>query len=319
MARVIVLGAKGRFGRAAASAFADAGWSVTAFGRNWEASSQMDATRVDGDAKDHAALAAACQGHDVIVNAINPPYEHWAKELPGLTASVIHAARTSGATVMIPGNVYNYGAGMPEVLREDTPWQPTTRKGTLRVEMEHAFKASSVPTIVLRAGDFMEREKTGNWFDSYIAAKAQAGKITYPGPMDQIHAWAYLPDMARAMVHLAERRATFGPFEEFGFEGYTLTGTELVALISQTIGMRQKVSGMPWWLLRLIGLVSPQIREVMEMRYLWQVPHGIDGARFRKTVPEFVPTPVPAAFKAMLGPQNVAQGRESLSFSAHSA
>ncbi len=35
MSSVIVLGAKGRFGRAAVAAFTDAGWTVTELARAW--------------------------------------------------------------------------------------------------------------------------------------------------------------------------------------------------------------------------------------------------------------------------------------------
>lgn len=319
MTRVIVLGAKGRFGRAAVAAFANAGWSVTAFGRNWDTAPTDRVKRIEGNAKDAAALAKACQGQAIIVNAINPPYEKWAGELPDLTRSIIAAVRASGATVIIPGNVYNYGAGMPETFAENTAWAPTTRKGKLRVEMERSYRDAGVPTIVLRGGDFIEREKTGNWFDSYIAAKAHLGKTTYPGPLDQVHAWAYLPDMARAVVALAERRHRFAPFEEFLFEGYNLTGAELVELIAEATGRPQKVSRLPWPILRLIALFSPQVREVIEMRYLWEVPHGADGSKLRAAIPEFEPTPARDAIKAALVQQNAHSDGEALSFSVHSA
>ena len=301
MPKVIILGAKGRFGRAALHAFRDAGWEVTAFARDWP-EDQADHAVAIGDVTDTATLAAACAGQDVIVNAINPPYEKWAAVLPDITRSVIAAARASGATVIVPGNVYNYGADAPEVLREETPWRPTTRKGTLRATMEGAYRDAGVPTIVLRGGDFIEAAKTGNWFDSQIAAKARKGRTVYPGPLDRVHAWAYLPDMARAAVMLAERRDSLAPFTQVNFPGYALTGAELAEAIGQAVGRKQKIGGLPWWLIRILGLVQPAMREVMEMRYLWQVPHRLDGTRLHDLLPGFTPTPLPEAMKAVLTP-----------------
>ena len=212
-----------------------------------------------------------------------------------MTASVIEAAEASGATVMMPGNVYNYGAGMPERLGEETPHAPTTRKGHLREEMEQAYAGAGddgVRTIILRAGDFIEREKTGNWFDSHIAANVAKELVIYPGPLDRVHAWAYLPDMARAMVGLAERRAAFAAFERFGFPGYGLTGQELVDLMERASGRTLKVKGLPWSMIRLLGLVLPQMREVAEMAYLWRTPHAIDGAKLAAALPDFQATPL---------------------------
>lgn len=300
MGNVIILGAKGRFGRAALHAFTQAGWNTRAFARQWSDKLPAGITKVTGNAFDTDALTAACAGCDVIVHALNPVYEKWAHDLPRLTASVIAAARQTGATVLFPGNVYNYGAEAPELLQETTPWQPTTRKGALRMEMENAFRAARVPTIVLRGGDFIEGHKTGNWFDSQIAPKTRTGKTTYPGPLDRVHAWAYLPDMARAAVLLAEARDGFDLFEEFGFEGYALTGSDLVHALESASGKKQTVSGMPWPIVRAMGVFSRRMREVVEMRYLWQVPHRLDGRKLQQTLPGFVPTPLADAMKLAL-------------------
>lgn len=302
MPKVIILGAKGRFGRAATHAFKAAQWEVVTFARGSGFHPGEGIAHITGDVTDTPALTAACAGCDVVVNAINPPYENWQAALPGITQSVVGAAKATGATVLIPGNVYNYGADAPARLTETTPWQPTTRKGRLRVEMEETYRASGVRTIVLRAGDFIEREKSGNWFDAQIAAKADRGRTVYPGPVDQLHAWAYLPDVARAAVMLAERRADFASFEEFGFAGYTLTGAELTTAIGKAVGRPQKISGLPWMIVRLMGFFQAAMREVYEMRYLWRVPHWVDGQKLKRTLPEFNPTPVDVALKTVLGP-----------------
>ena len=159
--KVIILGARGRFGRAASWAFYEAGWDVLVFARVWdEASPQPNAVPIEGDAFDSAAVARAAEGCDVIVNALNPPYPRWKHDLPRLNKNVIDAAKATGATAMIPGNVYNYGEAMPDLLTEKTPQVARTRKGRLRVAMEQACADSAedgVRTIVLRAGDFIER------------------------------------------------------------------------------------------------------------------------------------------------------------------
>ena len=307
MKKVVVLGATGRFGRAAVTAFSDAGWEVTGTARHWP---MPDAQHVIVDPADAEALSAVARGQDVIVNALNPPYPDWAKEVPRFTKAVIAATRSSGATVMIPGNVYNYGAAMPERLHEDTAWNAHTRKGAIRVRMEHAYRDAGVRTIVLRGGDFLEAAQSGNWFDAQIAAKAWAGRVMYPGPRDVVHEWAWLPDMARAMVGLAEQRADFAPFEEFGFAGFALTGNDLVDLIERAVGRSCRVNGMPWPVVRMMALVSPLMREVSEMRYLWRVPHAIDGSKLAQALPDFIPTPAPEAIATALAAWKPPTGTE---------
>ncbi len=303
--KVIILGAKGRFGRAAVDAFLASNWEVSAFARSWEGVEKRAGIElIAGDAFDASAVANAAAGCDVIVNALNPPYPKWAHDLPRFTKNVIEAAKTTGATVMIPGNVYCYGEGMPERLTENTPHAPTSRKGQLRDEMELAYASASndgVQTIILEAGDYIEREKTGNWFDSHISADVANGCVMYPGPLDQIHAWAYLPDLARAMVELAKKRTSFAAFERIGFPGYSVTGQSLVNAIEQATRRSLKVKGMPWPMIRLLGFVVPQMREVAEMSYLWRTPHAIDGAKLAAALPDFNATPIEVAIADAIG------------------
>ena len=291
--RVIIAGAGGRFGRSAAAAFKTAGWEVTALVRSKRPEAPRHADRlVLCDAMDRQALAAACEGHDVIVNALNPPYEDWAQMLSTLTRNVIAAAKESGATVCIPGNVYVYGNPVPEVLTETTPHSESTKKGRLRIEMERAYRQAAnegVRTIILRSGDYMEGRDTGNWFETHIARSVGKGILSYPGPSNIAHAWAYLPDKARAMVMLAEKRESFALFEEFGFEGFAISGDQLANLATQAVGKEVRVAAFPWIAVKAMAPFSRRMREVLEMRYLWQQPHQIEGSKLRQALPQFEP------------------------------
>lgn len=287
--RVLILGANGRFGRAASDAFVAAGWRVVEVARNGTA--RADRSRLVFDAGDASVLSAAASGMDVIVNALNPPYPLWQDEVPRMTASVIAAARANGCTVMIPGNVYNYASRMPEMIRADTPQEPDTRKGRIRVEMEAAYHMAGIRTIVLRAGDFIEGRDSGNWFETHMTNRLHKGVFTYPGNPDIPHAWAWLPDMARATVALCEMRATLPDVADIPYPGITLTGREMRDHLEAIHGGTLRLKRAPWTLLRAIALGSPLMREVLEMRYLWDTPHQIAPEAFRAVLPDVPITP----------------------------
>ena len=131
--------------------------------------------------------------------------------------------------MLFPGSVWNYGRGMPPVLDESTPMQPTTRKGAMRVEIEQRIQEAcdrGMRAIILRAGDFFGGG-SGSWFDLVIAKDIGRSRLTYPGPLNVEHAWAYLPDFAATLVRLAEQRASFGACETFGFPGDAVTGERI--------------------------------------------------------------------------------------------
>lgn len=286
---VLILGANGRLGCAAAHAFDKAGWQVLAQTRREPSPFLPKAVRVlRMDVRDVNALTTAASGASVLLNAINPPYTKWeAEALPSLCAGLDVAERLR-AHFMLPGNVYNFGDSMPPLLHEDTPQCPSTRKGEIRVEMEALMAQRAMSggfaASVLRAGDFFGAG-TGSWLDLVIIKALRAGKLVYPGPLDVSHPWAYLPDLARAFVRVAVQPASTG-FHTWNFNGYTLTGNELLAAIeaaATSLGLRPtrpyRHAGMPWGLIRAGGLLVPMWRELAAMAYLWKVPHGLAGNR----------------------------------------
>lgn len=282
---VLILGANGRFGRNAAEAFWNAGWRVSLFDR----------------ARDD--LATAARGIDVIVNGWNPPYTRWANDVPAKTAQVIEAARTHGCTVVIPGNVYVYGPDAPPVLTPVTRQAATNPLGRIRVEMEAAYRASGVQTILLRAGDFIDTEASGNWFDKVITPQIPKGKLTYPGPLNVPHAWAYLPDLARAAEQLARQRHELETFTDVGFPGYTLTGQALAEAIDTALGRTVTPHQMNWLPLHLARSVWKMASSLLEMRYLWGMEHRLDGTAFHALLPNFRDTPVDVALRRALQDQ----------------
>jgi nucleoside-diphosphate-sugar epimerase len=299
--RILILGAAGRIGRAAAEAFRDAGWTVTSAAHARSIAAIAPGTLpVEVDAFDADALARAARGADVVLHALNPPYTRWRRHALPLTESALYAARTSGATLILPGNLYNYGSPLPPVIDETTPMQPTSRKGAIRVEIEARCRAAAqdgVRCIVVRAGDFYGGG-LGSWFDRVVLKNIAAGDVVCPGPTDLRHAWAYLPDLAATMVRLAERREQMSAFESFGFAGHTVTGDELVAALAAATNRTLSASTMPWTMLRLLSPVVPIFRELAEMAYLWREPHEIDGSKLKAAIEDVPSTPFTAAVSA---------------------
>jgi nucleoside-diphosphate-sugar epimerase len=309
---VLILGANGRLGCAAAQAFDRAGWNVLAQVRRLPASDLPATARVlRANLFDAEALAAHASAASVVVHAISPPYTRWeAEALPALDAGLEIAERLQ-AHFMLPGNVYNFGESMPPLLREDTAQRPSTRKGEIRMEMEARMARRAarggIAASVVRAGDFFGAGQ-GNWLDRVILKSLRGGKLVYPGPMEVRHAWAYLPDLAGAFVRVAAQPAPCGLSATWNFSGHTLTGRELLAAIenaASSLGITParpfRHARMPWGLIRAGGVVVPMWRELAAMAYLWNVPHGLDGTRLNALEGFSAPTtPLATALVASL-------------------
>jgi nucleoside-diphosphate-sugar epimerase len=308
----LIIGANGRLGQVLASAFLAGGWRVLAQVRRAPARATEPGLQwLQVPVENPAGLADAARAADVVVHAANPPYTRWSTEAMPLARNAMDTARRLNAVLMFPGNVYNFGAGMPETLTETTPQEPTTRKGRIRVQIEEAMREaarSGLRVVVIRAGDFFGGPGRGSWIDLVIAKSLRQGKVVYPGRMNIVHAWAYLPDLARAFVLAAERRADLSVFETLHFPGRSPTGRELLECIERSarrVGLLGQGStlhrgGMPWAFLRVAGLVVPMLREVAEMRYLWNVPHRLAGERLSSLLGTVPATPLDDAMDATL-------------------
>lgn len=307
---VLILGARGRFGLAAARAFCDAGWRV--LGQTRPAAAVPADPRIEWlaiDLYDTAALAAAARGAAVVLHALSPAYTHkaWrAQVLPMLEAATA-VARALDATLMLPGNIYNFGVAMPAVLREDTPQAAQTVKGQIRIAMEAQLKRSGVRGVVIRAGDFFGSGR-GTWFDQIIVKDIQKGKFTYPGERDVATAWAYLPDLARTFVAVAQRRAQLSAFEVLHFKGYSITGQQwLDALdpLARSQGWVKpaghvRFKRLPWPLMRIGGLFVPTFAALVEMRYLWDTPHALANDKLQALIGAEPHTPLSLAAQTAL-------------------
>jgi nucleoside-diphosphate-sugar epimerase len=308
---VLIIGANGRLGQVLASAFANEGWHVYGQVRREPAHAQAAIHWVQAPLENPVALAEAVRAVSIVVHAANPLYTQWRQQALPLARCAIETARRLGAILMFPGNVYNFGKSMPQLLLENTAQNPSTRKGRIRVEIENALReaaGSGLRSVVIRAGDFFGGPGRGSWFDLVIAKSLRKGVAVYPGPLHAVHAWAYLPDLARAFVKVAEQRAALPMFEVLHFAGHALTGADLLenlarsarrqGLLLPNVPLRRR--SMPWPLLRVAGLAVPMLREISEMRYLWSVSHRLSGERLAKLVGEVADTPLDRAMDETL-------------------
>lgn len=285
MPTVLILGAAGRIGRSLALAFARAGWRTLAVARRPlpEELAGVEALRLDALQVDE--LVAAAAGASVVVNALNAPYHRWDELALPLARAAQAVALRLGALLMLPGNVYNFGRELPELLKPDTPEMGNTPKARLRIAMEAEMAAlPGLDSVVIRAGDFFGGSGTGSWFDLAVTSRLQRGRVIYPGRADLAHAWAYLPDLAQAFVAVAGRRAQLHGHHRLHFAGHTLTGAQLTDALALACRRPLRIGSLPWGLIRLGSPLVPSWRAIMEMRYLWERPHRLDGQALQALV-----------------------------------
>ncbi|MGF7148440.1 nucleoside-diphosphate-sugar epimerase [Sphingomonas zeicaulis] len=307
----LVLGVTGGIGSATACALLRHGWNVVAMARDAGKRALLppDDPRagmswVKGDAADPDAVRRAAEGAQAIIHAVNPPgYRDWDRLVLPMIDSSITAARTTGARIVLPGTIYNYGPDAFPDLVEDAPQNPLTAKGRIRVELERRLEAAGVPVLIVRFGDFFGGKEGNNWFrQGLVTPGTRLAAITDPGRKGVGHAWAYLPDAAETIGQLLGRADTLDRFARFHFAGHwDADGGTMIRAIAAALGRPDMpVKRLPWPLLGLAGLVQQMPRELHRMRYIWRTPIRLDNRRLVSVLGSEPHTPLAEAVKTTL-------------------
>ena len=211
---VLVLGANGRFGLAAAQAFAAAGWRVLAQVRRDAAPGMPAAAELV-----RAPLAALAEGEaltplpkaSVVVHGsirstragtkrhCRPRAPAWTSPSVSAPASCCPATSTTSARRCPRSSTKRRRSGRrPTRARSAPRWSASSKRRAA---------AGRLRATVITAGDFFGAG-SGSWFDLVVVRSIANGKLVYPGDPALVHAWAYLPDLARAFVAVAGLRTS---------------------------------------------------------------------------------------------------------------
>jgi len=306
----LVLGATGGIGGELMRQMLADGWQVRALTRGEPPSSNDGVHWQRGDAMSRSDVMAAAKGCTVIVHAVNPPgYRNWGELVLPMLDNTIAAAIKEHATIVLPGTVYNYGPDAFPIVDEEAPQHPLTRKGAIRVELENRLQQASTQgakVLIVRAGDFFGPQAGNTWFAQGLVKPGQPVRtVQYPGKEGVGHQWSYLPDVARTMLQLLNVSHTLPAFARFHMAGHwDHDGRQMTAAITRAVLQSGKpapaIRRFPWWLMSLASPFVATLRELREMRYLWQTPLQMDNTSLLAVLGKEPHTPLDVAVRATL-------------------
>ena len=248
------------------------------------------------DATDPGQAVRAAAGAAVVYHCASPPYTQWPELFPALTGSILGAAESSGAKLVFADNLYAYGP-VDGPLREDLPANARGGKGRIRVEMAarllSAHRDGRARVVIGRASDYYGPHGTSSVAGETVFGRVLAGqKPQWTGRLDQPHTFHYLPDIARGLLVLADRREADGQVWHLPAAG-PLTAQQFFDLIAEAAGqpvpVHASIAGPA--LLAVAGLFSPLLREMRETTYQFRAPFVIDASKFEAAFGYLEPTP----------------------------
>jgi nucleoside-diphosphate-sugar epimerase len=305
--RFLVLGGTGSIGYAFAQELLQHNEHVTLLVRNTQKAGKLYGPHptlqlVAGDAQDAALLKKLGAAATHIFHGINYPYGKWEEHMERVTQHVIEAAAENKATILFPGNIYNYGLTTP--ITEESPFAPTSKKGVIRARLEEMLQQAAAQgncrVTTLRLPDFwgpnVMNEGIAPIFKGALAGKAMPWLYRNDIP----HQLVYTPDAARIFYQLLQLKPQ-EPYALYNYAGEVVPSImEWQAQIAAAAGNLPKHKVYSKRLFKLLGLFMPDIREIREMGYLWENTILLNDDKLRRTLPSVPHTPMPQAIQETL-------------------
>ena len=291
---ILILGSTGSIGYAFADNLISKKIPITVLVRDVQKASNLFKENplvkiVEGDVQDLALLKSISNDKNFIFHGINYPYNKWFGNMNTITENIIEAASHNQAMIIFPGNVYNYGN--ISLIEEDSPQNPRTRKGALRVALEKMLKDAAevrkCKVLNVCLPDFWGPNVLNEGIKP-IFMNALSGKaLPYMLRTDIPHQMVFTKDAAEIMVRLMQR-GLIKPYESYNYGGYvhpTMKG--FLNEISRLANTPEKIQVYPKWLFSVLGIFMPMMREVKEMLYLFENSVILDDSKVRKLFPDF--------------------------------
>ncbi len=243
---------------------------------------------VRADLLDAKATAEAIAGSSVTFLVAGLKYDHkvWEEQWPKVMRNAIDGCKRHGSALVFLDNVYAYGR-VDGVMTEDTPYNPSSRKGEVRARIASMFmdevKRGELRGLIVRSADFYGPGAVLSVTHATVTERIKAGKTPqWLGNAQVVHTFTYTPDAGRTLALLGNTATAYGQVWHALTSKEPMTGEEYVRLACELSGRPFRLQVAPRWMLALMGLFVPAIRESREMLYQFEHDYRFDSSKFER-------------------------------------
>ena len=277
-----ILGATGVIGRGLARVLAADGEHVRLVSRTPVRVNATDELLV-ADLLDPEATDRAVAGSSVayLVAGLKYDVKVWREQWPRIMQNVIQACGRHDVRLVFFDNVYAYGL-VEGPMTEETSYNPISRKGEVRARIAsgllEAHRRGEVRALIARAADFYGPGATQSLVHATVFERLKQGKTPqWVGSPKAIHTFTYTPDAAGAVAVLGRSPEAFGQVWHLPTSGEQMSGERFVRIACELAGRPYRLQVAPTWMLRLMGLFMPVLRENQEMMYQFEHDYRFDS------------------------------------------
>ncbi|KAI9018798.1 NAD dependent epimerase/dehydratase family protein [Hyaloraphidium curvatum] len=234
-----------------------------------------------------ADVDRAVAGSDVVYLVAGLEYKAsvWEAQWPVVMRNVLDACAKHKAKLVFYDNVYMYDPERVGRMTEDTPWNPSSRKGKVRAQIARQLldeaAAGKVTALIARAADFASLKNSALGI-AVVDAMAKGQTVRWLGDPAKAHNYTYVPQSAEATALLGNTPDAYGQVWHLPSTKAGMTGKDWVEVFAKEFGVPPKFSGVPKWMMTALAFVSPFFGESKEMAYQYYNDYFFDSAKFEK-------------------------------------
>lgn len=242
-----------------------------------------------GDLLDYAVVDSAAKGSEVLYLTVGLPYdlEKWEKDWPVLISNVIKACQEHECKLVFFDNVYMYDKAHLSPMTENTPVNPPSKKGRVRANIaERIMKevwTGSLTALIARSADFYGPGIKNNslLIETVFKPLSKGKKAIWLGSAKYKHSFTYTPDAGKATALLGNTEDAYNQVWHLPTATSAFTGKEWISEIALQLDKKPGYWAIPKWVVKLMGVFNPIMKESVEMMYQYDRDYVFDSSKFR--------------------------------------
>ncbi len=231
----------------------------------------------------------AVAGSEVVYLVVGLEYniKVWEEKWPKLMRSIIDACIRYNARLVFFDNVYMYDLKEIGHMTESSAINPPSRKGAVRKQIAQMLmeevRAGRLMALIARSADFYGPGNEKSFITEVIYKNLIKGKrANWFIDVNKKHSFTFTPDAAKATALLGNTADAYNQVWHLPTDKNTLTGHEMACLFAKELNVPCRVSAMPMFLIKILGLFIPILKEMPEMMYQYDRDYFFDSSKFDK-------------------------------------
>lgn len=221
-------------------------------------------------------------------------YKVWQEMWPKFIKDLISVCKSEKCKLVFFDNMYMYDKAHLNGMIEQAPINPPSRKGKVREEIAQMImdqmKNGKLKAIIARSADFYGPSiKNSLLIETVFNPLSKGGKANLLGSDRFKHSFTYTPDAAKATAILGNTDSAYGQVWHLPTAPNPYTGKEWVESVAAKLNVKPKYRVVSKFMLGMIGLFVPFMRESVEMLYQYDRDYVFDSSKFEKEF-NFKPT-----------------------------